>query len=202
MIASADLDVDLWDVPAITAAVNASLRDMLPDDDDPDFVPDDTVYDFEDFVETVAEHPRPLKDLGLWPPPPPDTGGVDPARDARYAQWEADYDAARPDIDSDDYAGRQPIWEAEPDGAEDRLARLARAEPLDTAQQATVAAIRSHDVVAGWVRQTDADPCQLCQFWYRDGYVWPKDKQFQRHTGCNCQPKIVLAEHTRERIAS
>lgn len=81
-----------------------------------------------------------------------------------------------------------------PDQPDMRLERLARAEPLATAQAAAVDVMAHQPLVAGWVRQMDADPCQLCKWWWRDGYVWPKDKAFQGHPGCNCQPKVVLAE--------
>lgn len=76
-----------------------------------------------------------------------------------------------------------------------RLARLARGETFETAQQATHAAMQQHKPVEGWVRQMDGDPCQLCLWWSRNGRVWPKAHPFQRHTGCNCQPRIVLSSN-------
>lgn len=81
---------------------------------------------------------------------------------------------------------------AEPDAAETRLARLARAEPLEAAHQGTDDAVQKQPLVQGWVRQMDADPCELCRWWWRQGRVWPKDHPFQRHTGCNCRPRVVL----------
>ena len=56
-------------------------------------------------------------------------------------------------------------------------------------------AMQAQPLVKGWTRQMDADPCQLCQWWWRNGRIWPKEHPFQHHKGCNCQPKIVLAEH-------
>ena len=93
--------------------------------------------------------------------------------------------------------------EDEPDGGEEpdddealtRFDRLARSEPLETAQQAVHDAMQSQPLVEGWTRQMDDDPCQLCQWWSREGRVWPKAHPFQRHVWCNCQAKIVLAEH-------
>lgn len=79
--------------------------------------------------------------------------------------------------------------------ASTRLTRLARAEPLETAQTATSEAMQKQELVEGWVRQFDADPCQLCQWWWREGRVWPKAHPFQTHKGCNCAARIVLAEH-------
>lgn len=78
-----------------------------------------------------------------------------------------------------------------------RLERLARSEPLESGQKASVAAMTEQPLVEGWTRQMDADPCQLCQWWSRGGRVWPKDHPFQSHKGCNCQPKVVFAEHIR-----
>uniref|UniRef100_A0A5Q5BLF3 Phage head morphogenesis domain-containing protein n=2 Tax=unclassified Mycobacterium TaxID=2642494 RepID=A0A5Q5BLF3_MYCSS len=76
-----------------------------------------------------------------------------------------------------------------------RLARLGRAEPLEAAHQATTEAIRHQPLVEGWTRAMDGDPCQLCRWWWRQGRTWPKAHPFQRHKGCNCQPRIVVAEN-------
>lgn len=83
---------------------------------------------------------------------------------------------------------------AERSSAESRLIRLARAEPLEAAQRATHNAMQQQPWVEGWVRHMDADPCQLCRWWWREGRVWPKAHRMPRHTGCNCQPKVVLAK--------
>ena len=84
---------------------------------------------------------------------------------------------------------------AEPADATVRLDRLARSETFEAAQNGTWQAMQQQPLVEGWVRQMDADPCQLCQWWSRDGRVWPRAHPFQRHKGCNCQPRIVLAEN-------
>ena len=76
-----------------------------------------------------------------------------------------------------------------------RLARLARAEPLEAAHQGTNAAMQEQPLVEGWVRQFDSDPCQLCVWWWREGRVWPKEHPMPRHKGCNCQPRVVLARN-------
>ncbi|KUI27753.1 hypothetical protein [Mycobacterium sp. GA-2829] len=78
--------------------------------------------------------------------------------------------------------------------AEMRLSRLARSESLEAAQNGIHEAMQSQQLVEGWTRQMDADPCQLCTWWWREGRIWPKEHPFQRHKGCNCQPRIVLAE--------
>jgi hypothetical protein len=82
-----------------------------------------------------------------------------------------------------------------PDNTEMRIERLARSEPLEASQNATIHAMHHQPLVEGWTRQMDADPCQLCRWWWREGRIWPKEHPFQSHKGCNCQPKIVLAEH-------
>ncbi|EHB54775.1 hypothetical protein MycrhDRAFT_1969 [Mycolicibacterium rhodesiae JS60] len=76
-----------------------------------------------------------------------------------------------------------------------RFERLAHSEPLETAQQFSIDVMAAQPLVEGWTRQMDADPCQLCRWWWREGRIWPKAHPFQSHKGCNCQPKLVLAEH-------
>lgn len=76
-----------------------------------------------------------------------------------------------------------------------RFERLAHSEPLETTQRFSVEVMAGQPIVQGWTRQMDADPCQLCRWWWREGRTWPKDHPFPSHKGCNCQPKIVLAEH-------
>lgn len=38
-------------------------------------------------------------------------------------------------------------------------------------QQATTEAMTKHPLVQGWVREFDDDPCQLCQWWAREGRI-------------------------------
>src|SRR5690625_2876748 len=76
-----------------------------------------------------------------------------------------------------------------------RLQRLARSEPLHAGHQAASAAMSSHKAVEGWTRQMEADACQLCRWWWREGRVWPAAHPFQSHQGCNCQPRVVVAEN-------
>lgn len=85
--------------------------------------------------------------------------------------------------------------ETAPDSTQMRIERLARSEPLEAAQNATIEAIQQQPLVEGWTRQMDADPCQLCRWWWREGRIWPKEHPFQSHKGCNCTPKVVLAEN-------
>lgn len=76
-----------------------------------------------------------------------------------------------------------------------QFSRLARAEPIAASQRASVEAMAHHDLVEGWTRQMDGDPCELCRWWSRNGRVWPKNHPFQRHPGCNCQPRVVLQQN-------
>jgi hypothetical protein len=98
------------------------------------------------------------------------------------------------DLEAGKYDDTPPVWEPEPEAADMRLERLARAEPLETAQRASVDAMAAQPLVEGWTRAMDADPCQLCVWWWREGRIWPKAHPFQSHKGCNCTPKVVLAK--------
>lgn len=103
----------------------------------------------------------------------------------------------RTTINSNDDGHDQP--EGGPSAAM-RLERLARSEVFEAAQQATHDAMQQQPLVEGWIRQMDADPCQLCVWWWRDGRVWPKAHPMPRHKGCNCQPKVVLAERIKSTV--
>lgn len=87
------------------------------------------------------------------------------------------------------------VLDAEDDQQPMRLERLARAEPLEAGQRTIAAVMDAQPGIEGWTRHMDADPCQLCQWWWREGRIWPKEHPFQSHKGCNCQPEIVVAEH-------
>ena len=78
-----------------------------------------------------------------------------------------------------------------------RLARLARSEPVESSQRAYSRALAESPVVEGWYRGLDADPCQLCRWWHRDGRVWPKSHPMPTHTGCECGPVAVLVPSVR-----
>ena len=73
------------------------------------------------------------------------------------------------------------------------ISRLARSEPLESAASAYSEAMQQQPLVEGWVRNMDSDPCQLCRWWWREGRIWPKEHPFQRHKGCSCTPRPVLA---------
>lgn len=75
-----------------------------------------------------------------------------------------------------------------------RLSRLALNAPLDAATDVYGQGVAGSRLVEGWVRQMDADPCQLCRWWWREGRVWPKGYQIPRHKGCACIQRPVLVE--------
>lgn len=67
-----------------------------------------------------------------------------------------------------------------------RLGRLALAEAIDAARARTADVMRGTELVEGWVRELDSDPCQLCRWWWRDGRVWPASHNMPKHPGCAC----------------
>lgn len=84
------------------------------------------------------------------------------------------------------------------DDITDRLTRFARSEPLTAANDAYSKAVSTSTPVAGWVRQMDSDPCQLCRWWWREGRVWPSSYKMPHHKGCSCTQRIVVADKIRE----
>ncbi|TSE00663.1 hypothetical protein FOS14_06435 [Skermania sp. ID1734] len=74
------------------------------------------------------------------------------------------------------------------------VSRLARSEPLETAAKAYSQGMSESKLVRGWVRQKSANACQLCQWWWRDGRVWPASHPMPTHKGCTCTPKPVVRD--------
>ncbi|WP_338538177.1 hypothetical protein N5P18_15670 [Janibacter terrae] len=77
-----------------------------------------------------------------------------------------------------------------------RAARLGRSEPLTAAQEARGEALTRSQLVEGWTRSV-SDACQLCNWWSRDGRIWPKDHTMPRHKGCRCTQNPVLVERVK-----
>lgn len=77
------------------------------------------------------------------------------------------------------------------DDITDRLARFASSEPLTAATNTFSEGVTGSNVVEGWTRQMDGDPCQLCRWWWREGQVWSKSTRMQHHKGCACTQRIV-----------
>lgn len=79
------------------------------------------------------------------------------------------------------------------DGDGDKLMQLSRLSlnsPLADATDAYSAALASSSA-EGYVRQLDADPCQLCRWWWREGRIWPADHAMPYHSGCECVARPV-----------
>ncbi|TXI50192.1 hypothetical protein [Mycolicibacter arupensis] len=96
--------------------------------------------------------------------------------------------------------GRRREQEIDDDESRMQTGRVGHSEPLEAGQRATTEAMQQHPMLQGWVRQFDDDPCQLCQWWARDGRIWPADHPMPTHKGCNCSQRIVLAENIKETL--
>ena len=75
----------------------------------------------------------------------------------------------------------------------ERVARLARSEPLGRAADAYADGIRRSDHVTGWTRQVSANACELCQSLAGD--VLPDSVPMYHHPGCTCTPIPVTKEN-------
>ena len=80
------------------------------------------------------------------------------------------------------------------DTARSRLGRLALAEPVEATQRVFGDLMGEADAVHGWVRLLEPDACQLCQWWARDGRIWPADHTMPTHKGCLCSPRPVVSD--------
>ncbi len=74
----------------------------------------------------------------------------------------------------------------------ERVARLARAEPLGRAADAYSEAIRQTPAVVGWTRQVSGNACQICQD--LAGTVLADSVPMYHHPGCACTPVPVTKE--------
>lgn len=90
----------------------------------------------------------------------------------------------------------ETILDAEEQDTEMQLERLADNEPKQAATDGSQDVIRSSDRVVGWVRDINADACELC-FWLRKehlrpgGYIYPPEKPMHKHVGCTCEQTPV-----------
>lgn len=75
-----------------------------------------------------------------------------------------------------------------------RVERLGRSEPLTRAAEARGEAIAQTDRVQGWTRSVSGSGCELCNWWRRDGRVWPADHKMPTHKGCTCTQTPVMAD--------
>ena len=69
--------------------------------------------------------------------------------------------------------------------------RLARSEAVQAAQRNYGTTMGKSRAVSGWVRDIEPDACELCQWWQRDGQVWPAQHVMPTHPGCTCAQRFV-----------
>ena len=69
-----------------------------------------------------------------------------------------------------------------------QVTRLIVGETLQAAHRAYGDTMDNMPEVDGWTRGLEADACELCQWWSRDGQVWPTDHEMPTHKGCVCHP--------------
>ena len=81
----------------------------------------------------------------------------------------------------------ETILDGNKDQIEQRLERLGTTLPIDETQAGYAAQLQADDLATGWTRLLDAEGCELCEWWSRDGRVWPKRHPMPRHKGCKCQ---------------
>src|SRR5699024_3702760 len=81
----------------------------------------------------------------------------------------------------------ETILDGDQDQIEQRLERLGNTLPIDETQAGYAAQLQVDDLATGWTRLLAAAGCELCEWWSRDGRVWPKRHPMPRHKGCKCQ---------------
>ena len=69
-----------------------------------------------------------------------------------------------------------------------QIVRLATGETLDAAHKAYGDTMAGMKTVKGWTRGLDADPCELCIWWAREGRLFRPQHPMPRHKGCTCHP--------------
>ncbi len=77
-----------------------------------------------------------------------------------------------------------------------RAARTARGRATQRLGTYYDLGLSAQPAIAGYTRGLDADPCELCVWLARDGYVYPRGQAMHRHPGCTCVPVPVLTGAT------
>src|SRR5690625_5552448 len=88
----------------------------------------------------------------------------------------------------------ETILDGDQDQLQQPLERLGSTLPIDEAQAGYAAQLQADDLATGWTRLLDAEGCELCEWWARDGRTWPKRRPMPRHKGCKCQQLPVYHE--------
>lgn len=81
-----------------------------------------------------------------------------------------------------------------PETNDSRIERLGRAEVVETGQASMYDALQTTEGVEGWRRDLEPGACEMCQWWEREGRVWPKDHPMPKHKGCECTQEPIVAE--------
>lgn len=76
----------------------------------------------------------------------------------------------------------------DPADTEMRVKRFGYSETVESSQRAFGQAMQDSGQVTGWTRGLEPDACELCQWWSRDGRVWPVEHSMPTHKGCICTP--------------
>lgn len=79
---------------------------------------------------------------------------------------------------------------------EPALKKLAHNLPRQVGAEHADDLVRLDERVRGWTRGLDADPCELCVWWWRNGHVFAADQDMRRHPGCTCQKVPTVIEGT------
>lgn len=54
-------------------------------------------------------------------------------------------------------------------------------------------AVEKSPFTNGWTRELEPKACELCEWWARNGRVWPKTHYMPTHHGCRCRPAPVVS---------
>jgi len=77
-------------------------------------------------------------------------------------------------------------------GITDRASRAAKGRATQRLGTYYDLSLSVRPTVAGYTRGLDTDPCELCVWLWRDGFVYPRGQAMYRHPGCSCVPIPVL----------
>ena len=72
-----------------------------------------------------------------------------------------------------------------------RASRLAGGETGRAFQRWTDRALQSDDMARGYIRELNAGACELCQWLYKDGHIYPAGQSMHQHKGCQCRQRTV-----------
>lgn len=88
------------------------------------------------------------------------------------------------------------IVEGDPETIVTRLTRLGSIVPIEETQYGYSEELKSDPQTEGWIRGLNDGACELCEFWYWDGRIWPKDHDMPTHKGCMCQQIPTVGQVT------